>query len=511
MKKHLANGSNRVFTRKSRLGEFVYKAEMNRAVRNGSSGTSLRVGLFGIGLDAYWPQFDGLKNRLEGYLQITCRRLARPGVEVVDLGLVDTPAKAVEAGHRFRREDVDLIFLHVTTYALSSTVLPVVQRAKVPVIILNVSPAAAIDYAKFNKMGDRTAMTGEWLAHCGACPVPEIANVFNRAKIPFYQITGMLQDDPMVWSEVDAWLEAARVAGVMFHNRLGVMGNYYGGMLDIYSDFTQHCATFGGHVEIIEVDELAALRRDVTAKQIKSRVAEFAHAFEIQNDCVPAELERAARTSVALDRLVKNHDLGSLAYYYRGTGQPENEDAISSIILGNSLLTARGIPVAGEYEIKNAQAMKIMDTFGAGGSFTEYYAMDFNDDIVLMGHDGPGHIAIAEGKTKVRPLQVYHGKVGCGLSVEMCVRHGPVTLLSVVQTVDGKLKFLMAEAESVAGPILKIGNTNSRYRFSLGARKFMETWNLHGPAHHCAVGVGHITDKLQKLAALLGIEAVRVC
>ncbi|HEV2328846.1 MAG TPA: arabinose isomerase, partial [Verrucomicrobiae bacterium] len=214
---------------------------------------------------------------------------------------------------------------------------------------------------------------------------------------------------------------------------------------------------------------------------------------------------------VALDRLVKNHDLGSLAYYYRGTGQPENEDAISSIILGNSLLTARGIPVAGEFEIKNAQAMKIMDTFGVGGSFTEYYAMDFNDDIVLMGHDGPGHIAIAEGKTKVRPLQVYHGKVGRGLSVEMCVRHGPVTLLSVVQTVDGKLKFLMAEGESVAGPILQIGNTNSRYRFSLGARRFVENWNLHGPAHHCAVGVGHITDKLQKLAALLGIEAVRVC
>jgi len=511
MKKNLVDGSNRVFIGKSRPVELADKYELPHTSRDGTRGASLRVGLFGIGLDAYWPQFKGLKKRLESYLQITNKRLARPGVEVVNLGLVDTPAKALEAGHMFRREDVDLIFLHVTTYALSSTVLPVVQRAKVPVVILNLSPAAAIDYESLNKLEDRTAMTGEWLAHCGACPVPEIANVFIRARIPFYQITGMLHDDPEAWNEVEGWIEAARVAGVMFHNRLGVMGHYYGGMLDIYSDFTQHCATFGGHIEIIEVDELAALRRDVTAKQIKGRVGEFKRAFEIQGDCVPAELERAARTSVALDRLVKNHDLGSLAYYYRGTGQPENEDAISSIILGNSLLTARGIPVAGEYEIKNAQAMKIMDTFGAGGSFTEYYAMDFNDDIVLMGHDGPGHIAIAEGKTKVRPLQVYHGKVGRGLSVEMCVKHGPVTLLSVVQTVDGKLKFLMAEGESVAGPILKIGNTNSRYRFSLGARKFVENWNLHGPAHHCAVGVGHITDKLQKLAALLGIEAVRVC
>jgi L-arabinose isomerase len=512
MKTELSNGllnHPRSMSVDSELLRFADRNSLSAGNRNGASNPPLRVGLFGIGLDAYWPQFKGLKNRLENYLQMTGRQLARPGVEVVNLGLVDTPSKAREAGHRFRREDVDLIFLHVTTYALSSTVLPVVQRAKVPVIILNLQPAEAIDYEKFNKMRDRTTMTGEWLAHCGACPVPEIANVFNRARIPFYQVTGML-NDPAAWREVGAWLDAARVANVMFHNRLGVMGHYYGGMLDIYSDFTQHCAVFGGHVEFMEVDELSALRRDVTSKQIKSRLTEFKKVFDVQSDCQPSELERAARTSVALDRLVKNHDLGSLAYYYMGVGT-ENEDAISSIILGNSLLTARGIPVAGEYEIKNAQAMKIMDTFGAGGSFTEYYAMDFKDDVVLMGHDGPGHIAIAEGKTKVRPLQVYHGKVGCGLSVEMCVKHGPVTLLSVVQTVDGKLKFLMAEGESVPGPILEIGNTNSRYRFSIGARKFVENWNLHGPAHHCAIGVGHLSDKLQKLAALLGIEAVRVC
>jgi L-arabinose isomerase len=470
-----------------------------------------KIGLFGIGLDAYWPQFKGLKARLEGYVQVVYDRLKRPGVEVVNLGLIDTAPKALEAGHRFRQEDVDLIFLYVTTYALSSTVLPVVRRARVPVIVLNLQPAPAIDYAVFNKMGDRTAMTGEWLAHCAACPVPEIANVFNRAGIDFHQITGQLHDDPVCWNEIEAWIEAARVAQVMFHNRLGLMGHYYGGMLDIYSDLTQHCATFGGHMEIVEVDELAARRHDVNASQVEARVAEFQRAFDVQPDCPPDELARAARTSVALDRLVAEHDLGSLAYYYMGTGNQENEDAISSIILGNSLLTARGIPVAGEYEIKNVQAMKIMDTFGAGGSFTEYYAMDFNDDVVLMGHDGPGHIAIAQGKTKVRPLQVYHGKVGKGLSVEMSVKHGPVTLLAVVQTVDGKLKFLVAEADSVPGPILEIGNTNSRYRFPIGARRFVNEWNVHGPAHHCAVGIGHLADKIEKLGRLLRLEVVRVC
>jgi len=297
----------------------------------------------------------------------------------------------------------------------------------------------------------------------------------------------------------------------MEHNRLGVMGNYYGGMLDIYSDLTQQCAYFGGHIEILEVEELAALRRDVCHTDLDRRVQEFQSTFDVQSDCSSEELQRAARTSVALDRLVKIHQLGSLAYYHKGVGSPENEDAISSIVLGTSLLTARGIPVAGEYEIKNAQAMKIMDSLGAGGSFTEYYAVDYNDDVVLMGHDGPGHIAIAEGKTKVRPLEVYHGKVGRGLSVEMSVKHGPVTLLSVMQTGDGKLNLLVAEGESVPGPILEIGNTNSRYRFSIGARNFLNNWSVHGPAHHCAVGVGHISSKLKKLAALLGMEFVRVC
>jgi L-arabinose isomerase len=406
---------------------------------------------------------------------------------------------------------VDLIFLYVTTYALSATVLPVVRRCRAPVIVLNLAPAAAIDYAAFNSLADRSRMTGEWLAFCQACPLPELANVFQRCHIPFHQVTGMLENDPAAWNEIEEWVAAARVAKAMEYNRLGVMGHYYGGMLDIYSDLTLQCAIFGGHIETIEVDELAALRATVAEAEVARRVQDFHDAFDVQPGCPAAELRRAAGTSVALDLLVSRHALGSLAYFYSGTGNAANEDPISSIILGNSLLTARGIPVAGEMEIKNAQAMKIMDSFGAGGSFTEFYAMDFQDDVVLMGHDGPGHIAIAQGKPKVRPLEVYHGKVGRGLSVEMSVRHGPVTLLSVAEAAGGKLKLVVAEGESVPGPILEIGNANSRYRFPIGARRFVAEWSAQGPAHHCAAGIGHIAGKLRKLAGLLRMECIRVC
>ncbi|SHI43819.1 arabinose isomerase [Wenxinia saemankumensis] len=470
----------------------------------------LKVGLFGIGLDAYWPQFEGLEERLRGYVEIVAGKLARPGVEVVNLGLIDTPQRAVEAGHEFRAADVDVIFLHVTTYALSSTVLPVLRRAGVPVVVLNLQPERAIDYAAFNALGNRRKMTGEWLAHCAACPVPELLNVLGRAGIAAHQVTGVLEGDAHVDAEIEDWIEAARVAHVMAHNRLGVMGHYYGGMLDIYSDLTAQCAAFGTVIDFVEMDELAAIRGRLTEDEIAPVLARIETEFDIEEGCDPAELHRAARTAAALFRMVEDHDLGSLAYYYVSVPGHAHEDIISSVILGCSMLTAAGVPVAGEYEIKNAQAMKILDSLGVGGSFTEYYAIDYDDDVVLMGHDGPGHTAIAEGRTRVRPLEVYHGKVGRGVSVEMSVRHGPVTLLSVVEKA-GKVSLLVAEGESVPGPILEIGNTNSRYRFAAGARAFTEGWNAHGPAHHCAVGVGHVAGRIAKLGRLLDLDVVRVC
>jgi L-arabinose isomerase len=447
---------------------------------------------------------------LEGFVRHAATRLEQAGAMVELAGLIDTPQKGKEAGYSCRRADVDLLVIYVTTYALSSTVLPLVQRAGVPVLVLNLQPEGAIDYDAFNRLPDRTAMTGEWLAYCSACSVPEIANVMKRAGIHFHQVTGVLTDDS-TWEEVNEWIHAARVKKALSMNRLGLMGHYYGGMLDIATDLTQVAITFGCHIEQLEVDELSSLRPSITDEAIAGRVAAFLEHFDIQPDCDEGDLRSAARTSVALDRLVEMHDLHSMAYYYMGNGVPANEDTINSIILGTSLLTARGIPVAGEYEVKNVLAMKILDELGAGGSFTECYALDFNLDHVLMGHDGPGHIGIAQSKTKVRPLSVYHGKVGRGLAVEMTVKHGPVTLLSVVEDRACGFKLLAAQGESVPGEILRIGNTNSHYRFPMGAKAFVESWNLHGPAHHCAVGVGHQAGKLSKIADLLGIRFVQVC
>lgn len=468
-----------------------------------------KVGLFGIGLDTYWSQFDGLLDNLMTYQSQIKNRIGQFGVEVIDAGMVDNPVIARKAADFLKANDVEIVFLYVSTYALSSTVLPVAQKLKVPVIILNLQPVAQLDYEVFNKLGDRGKMTGLWLEHCQACSVPEIASVFNRSGIQYDFVTGYLQDDE-AWNEIEAWTEAARVTAVLRNNRMGILGHYYGGMLDVYTDVTKQSAVFGTHFEMLEMCELKKFRDEATDAEVQAKIQEFNSTFEVSSECEMYEIERAAKTSVALDKLVKNHNLGSMAYYYEGESGNDYENIVTSVIAGNTLLTGRNIPVAGECEVKNAQAMKIMAEFGAGGSFSEFYLMDFNDDVVMLGHDGPAHFAIAQGCVRLVPLPIYHGKPGKGLSIQMTVKHGPVTLLSVVEDKNGVF-LLVAQGESVPGPVLEIGNTNSRYRFSIGAKRFINEWSKQGPAHHCAIGVGHITGKIEKLAFLLNIPIKVIC
>ncbi|MCK3684815.1 L-fucose/L-arabinose isomerase family protein [Maribellus sp. YY47] len=468
-----------------------------------------KVGLFGIGLDTYWPQFEGLLEKLKAYQDQIKHRIEEYGVEVVDAGMIDKPEKSHEAADLLKSQDVEIIFLYVSTYALSSTVLPVAQKVKVPVIILNLQPVQQLDYNAFNQLGDPGKMTGVWLEHCQACSVPEIASVFNRSGIKYDFVTGFLEDK-QAWTEIENWTDAARVAASLRNSRLGILGHYYGGMLDVYTDLTRQSATFGTHFEILEMCELKKYRDQVTADEMQAKIGEFNAAFNVTPECDQKEIERAARTSIALDKLVQNHKLGTLAYYYEGEPGNEYEDIITSVIAGNTLLTGKNIPVAGEYEVKNAQAMKIMDEFGAGGSFSEFYLMDFRDDVVYLGHDGPAHFAIAEGEVNLVPLSVYHGKPGKGLSIQMTVKHGPVTLLSVVEGKD-TVFLLVAQGESVEGPTLQIGNTNSRYKFPISAKTFINQWSKQGPAHHCAIGVGHIAEKIEKLGQILNINVVNIC
>jgi L-arabinose isomerase len=482
-----------------------------------------RVGLFGIGLAAYWPQFKGLKQRLESYQRTVHQRLAAH-CEVIDAGLVDSAPKALAAGELFASRSVELLMCYVGTYATSSQVLPAVQNAHAPVLILNLQPASSLDYAKTD--------THEWLANCCSCCVPEIACAFARSRIPFHVVTGLLgidhgkhgeaapdhPDAVRAWTEIHSWVRAASVVSRLKRSRIGFLGQTYPGMLDMYSDFTQHTAQFGSHIEVLEMCDLAKQLPDSNESSVRAKRREAEAIFDISTDSPsdrlarapkPQQMKWACRVAVALDRLVSDFDLDALAYYYRGIDNAY-ERLGAGLILGCSLLTARGIPCSGEGDLKNCQAMKIMDLLGCGGSYTEFYAMDFDADLLLMGHDGPFHLGIAEGRPILRGLGLYHGKRGFGVSVEARVKLGPVTLLAITQTAEGQLKLLAADGESVSGPTLQIGNTNSRIRFGCGMTQFVNRWCAEGPTHHCALGIGRVLPILRNVGALLKLPFVEI-
>ena len=469
-------------------------------------GAAPRVGIFGIGLAAYWPQFEGLRERLEGYQQGIQARLETMGAEVVSARLVDTASAARHAGANLAAAGVDLVMLYTATYATSSQVLPTVQAIGAPVVILNLQPTRTLDYEGMT--------TGEWLANCSACCVPEIAGALTRARIPYRVVTGTLLDGDPAWNVLREWLDAAYAVHCLRTARIGFLGHTYPGMLDMYSDFTQVHAQTGAHVEVLEIDDLVERVESAEAADVERKGEEIRETFDLADagvdpiaaDITPEIFDWSARVAVGLDRLIEDFELDGLTYYYRGSGGNAAERVTAGLIVGNSLLTARGVPASGEGDLKTNVGMLLLDRLGAGGSYTEFYALDFDDEFVLMGHDGPGHLAIAEGRPVARALKLYHGKAGAGLSIEMKVRLGPVTILGVTQTADGRLKLIAAEGESIAGPTFRIGNTNSRIRFAATPTAFFDAWCAEGPTHHVALGVGHQVARLRKVGDLLGLE-----
>lgn len=496
---------------------------------------TLRIGLFSIGLAAYWPQFPGLRERLAGYGAFVAEQLRAMGADIVDAGMVDDQPSALKASDTFVQNDVDLIVCYVTTYSTSSQVVPAVQRVGRPVLVLNLQPTAQLAYAKTG--------TGEWLANCQACCVPEIACAFERCGIGFHTVTGLLglkEQTPVAladevthehpaaqaaWQEIEEWVRAAGVKKALQRSRIGFLGHTYPGMLDMYSDFTQHTAHLGAHIEVLEMDDLDGAIGLVADSDILAKKQEVESIFDISEDSPsdplakkprPEEMEWACRVAVGLDKLSADFDLQGLAYYHRGLNNSTYEQIGAGMILGCSLLTARGIPCSGEGDLKNCMAMKAMDLIGAGGSFTELYAMDFQENFILMGHDGPFHLDIAEGRPVLRGLEIYHGKRGGGVAVEARVKEGPVTIIGLTQTRDGRLKWLCAEGWSLPGEILRIGNTNSRLRFTAApddvfdVAAWMNEWASHGPTHHVALGVGHQVRTIDKVAKLLGMQIITV-
>lgn len=482
-----------------------------------------RIGLYSCGLHVYWDQFEGLYDCLMEYNAYVEKRLSSFG-DICNFGMVDTEAKGHEAGMYFNQQNVDIIFVHVATYCTSACVLPVHQMAKVPVIILNLQPAAEMAY-------DVTG-TDRWLAQCEACCVPEISNAFQRSGITFRCVNGLLgmeytpafakADEVTVhrpeaveaWKEIEEWCLAAKVKHTLQHARFGFLGGYYSGMLDMYSDLTMLSAQTGMEISILEMSDLDAYMKQVSPKEIEDKLVQIQEFFEISGDSpsdpiakrpTEEQLRWSAHVAAAQEKMVMAQELDSISYYYHGRDD-YLEEIQSGFIVGFSLLNARGVACSGEGDIKTALAMKIADICGKGGSFCEIIAADFNRDTIILGHDGPFHIDISDKKPILRGMGIYHGKRGSGVSVEAKVTPGPITTLGVTQTIDGKLKFNISEGEALNAPILLNGNTSTHIRFSQKPAAYMDRWFAEAPTHHLAMTVGHNASLFVKIAELMDIN-----
>lgn len=465
------------------------------------TGRRTKVGLVSGGLGAYWPQFPELLPQLQRSAARVSERLQGLDCDVVDVGFISDAHDAERAAEQLRVAGCDLIVGFLTTYLTASMLMPVGQRSGAPVLLLNLQPTEVMDHATFD--------TGSWLAYCGACSLPEMGNTFLRAGIPFRSVSGHVEDE-RAWVRIARWVQAAGVRSTLRHGRHGLMGHLYPGMLDVSTDLTLISTTFGGHMELVEFDDLRVRVEQVSDADVEARMTLAHQVFDVDPSVQVEDFRWAAKVSVGLDRLAADFSLDSLAYYHRGLGGEIHERLGAGMILGASLLTARGIPAVGEYELRTSVAMLIVDRLGGGGSFTELQAMNFRDDVVEMGHDGPAHLAISDAKPLLRGLGVYHGKRGWGVSVEFDVKHGPVTTFGIAQERDGRFRFVASQGTVVSGPVLQIGNTTSRVDFGCDPGEWTDAWSATGISHHWALGIGHLLPEIRATADLLGVELTEV-
>lgn len=470
-----------------------------------------KIGIFAAAHAAYWVQFEGLLDNIMKYHRDLCEKVTSLDGEVIDFGMIDSSEKAYDIIPKILAADVDVIFCNMVTYATSSVFAPIIKSVNKPFVLTALQPRSAMDYTK--------ASTFMQLENDNICSVPEFTGVAVRMGRKVNDvILGCLYNDKSADGEIAEWCSIAKVLRSLRGARIGLMGHVLEAMYDMHADPTAVSAAFNVHVPLLEIDDIIKVYNTVTDSEINSKKEIIKQEFDMpepKSDPVTSKLtdedfEQAAKSAAALDKFIEKYNLTGLAYYYEGEENTLRRQIATSLIVGNSLLNAQGTPMCGEFDIKTCIAMLIMDRLGIGGSFAEFHPFDFNEDFILIGHDGPHHLKIAEGKPVLRSLKKYHGKPGNGASVEFKIKEGPITMLGITQTFDGRFKFVIGEGFSKKGPIPPTGNTNTRGFFNPTTKEFIKKWVMEGPTHHYALGIGHHAETIRKIADVLGIEAVIV-
>ena len=513
------------------------------------------IGVVSVGLDTYWKQCPGLYEDMVkkedvfiGMLNAFCEdgvgsrvprdrgRAGRASLPAKNLvihrfGISDNPQKATSLIPAMKAADLDLLFVDMVTYATSSTFAPFVRELTCPIVLVALQPDARLDYEH--------ATIYKQLYNDDLCSVPEFTGVAIRYGRPVADVIIGQLSQPSAAEEIRQWCAVACVLHDLRRARIGLMGHVLEAMYDMQVDPTAVSRTFGCHVALCEPDEIMTFYRELDGGQgaarptavdgravaprppstavdeMKQRILSFFDTPDPVSDpwtekLTDHDLDVAAKAAVALEKFIEKRNLDGFAYYYEGEPGSMTRELVTNFIVGNSLLTAAGFPMCGEFDLKNCIAMMIFDRLDIGGSFAEFHPIDFERGTVLVGHDGPHHLNIAAKKPVLRSLKKYHGKPGSGAGVEFSIKEGPITMMSIGLKADGTFKFIVAEGESLKGPIPPTGNTNTHGLFKPDVCTFLRRWSLEGPTHHFALGIGHHAAELKKLGRALGIETVVV-
>ncbi len=491
--------------------ELGYKTDGQQAKIDRIKPLHANIGVLGVGHRTYWPQFDGLLEELKNKQKIFIDLIKKNNVNISNFGISDCAETAYELVDTIKASNLDLLFIDMLTYATSSSIAAIFREVNVPMVLVALQPMKAMDY--------ENGSTYMQLMNDDICAIPEFTCVAQRLGKPIPKIIiGTLHDDEEAINEINDYCKIAKVLNGLRTARIGQMGHVLEAMLDMHTDSTLLTSTFGCHIVQTEPEDVVEFYNKASEQEIeeyKRNIIKFFDFPDPISDPLTSKLNEedlitASRVGVALNKFIKDKKLDGLAYYYEGKEGSELRKVVTNFIVGNSILTAGGFPMCGEMDLKTCVAMLIMDRLDIGGSFAEFHPVDFKEGFVLVGHDGPHHINIADGKPVLRSLSKYHGKPGSGASVEFKIKEGPITMLGITQKADGSFKFIIAEGESKAGAIPPTGNTNTRGFFEPDVKTFLKRWFAEGPTHHFALGIGHKAELIKKVGDFLGIQSVIV-
>lgn len=455
-----------------------------------------KIGLLPTGHFYYWPQFPNLKEMgMKMYRKLLS--LLNERADIVAPDLVDTFEKGEEAARLFKAEDVDMILIFPLGYTTSMQIVPVARELNVPIRILNAHEDSSYDYTK--------ADTAIYLHHEGVCCIPEYAGALVNLGRKFRVRTGFF-GQPRLWEELEADFRGAAAAKFFKSMNIGLIGEVYTHMSDMPIDEHRLLRATGKLLKRPEVEEIEEAFHRVTEEQLEDMYRQFRTLYEVDKTVTNEHMRFSAQLAVAYDEVIRKHDIFAFGYYWWGEKEHITQLRAQSN-LAVSRLAALGRPGVTEGDVKSAMAVKLMDLLGAGGMFVEFFSMNFDEEFILMGHDGPSNINMAEGRPRLQHLKVHHGKSGHGLGIDFDICEGPVTLLNLTQFNAGDtFKLVYSIGEIIPGPILGIGNPNCRVRVSRPIHEFMDAWCQQGPSHHIAIGYGDRSRELEIFADALNFH-----